>query len=677
MNKVTDLNHAKFALHTSGDRSLAFTLVEVLIAMAVSLLLMAALAKSFAFIGETVRDSRVQVTLSNEARDIGTRLRDELARCTVSLSPALHSPDQAGYFLYSEGPLTDATSSLFRLTLDAANNQQALDSRYGDFDDYLAFTAIAKGDDWFTGIVPRFILDQRAAELSVPATSYTPGTDALDPVVIRSKYAEIIYFASPEYSPASLPATPQYIDVDGDTDLGSGSAIENGFPDRIKLHRRVLLIRPDLNMNSGAILSRTLSGVPFMTADAWPTAVQSPTAGFTVNAAATATDGWLYGMAAAHQQCDLSLRRVLNANGDPTQLVAANSLTDLTMPHNRFAHVRVPGSLLGVAATERSMPVLALGSGLTIFGQNSVAPVSRIAPPATSGPSIGPVVTPTSLSGFLRPEFVLGNDLTHIDSSTDNWGLERLGDDVLVNNLIGFDVKIYDEEATSVTSSTTGLVVTPNDAGYREVLREVHTRRTGATPEPANAIRVLKGDFVDLGYAVLAGGSLRGWQPRRLNRLSTVDDGVINSAVTPIGDFLVTPFSGLATFASGATGRTCFAPSLYRSGRVIIDAGNNIRLFQPVFDTYTTAYERDGFQQTDSGVTGAGTRWVSGVPTSAFDEGSDGLEANLVFNADNLNERETLPPFIETPRSIRVGVRLENPVNRQIYQTSVVHRSGQ
>lgn len=658
------------------EQKLAFTLVEVLIAMAVSLLLMAALARGFAYIGATVRDSRVQVTLSNDARDLTTRLRDELARCTVSLSPALVAPDQSGYLLYSEGPLTDATSTLFRLSLDSNGDQQALDSRYGDFDDYLAFTAVAKGDDWFTGIVPRFILDQKAAELA--STTYTPGTDALDPVVIRSKYAEIVYYASPEYSPSSLPASPQYIDVDGDTDLGSGAAIENGFPDRIKLHRRVLLIRPDLNMASGAILNRQLNGVEFMLADAWPTAVASPTTGFTVRASANANDAWLYGMAAVHQQCDLSLRRVLDGSGEPTQSVAANTLSDLTVPHNRFAHVRVPGSLSSIAADERSMPVLALGNSMSIFEAFAIAPAARIAPPKTSAPSSGPVVTPIALSGFLRPEFVLGNDLTHVDGTVnDAWGIERLGDDVVVNNVIGFDVKIFDPEAASITSSTTGLVVSPNDAGYREVLREVHTRRTGTPSEVASAIRVSKGEFVDLAYAVLAGGSIRGWQPRRLNRLSTVDDGVINSAVTPIGDFLVTPFSGLATFASGATGRTCFAPSLYRSGRVIIDAGNNIRLFQPVFDTYTTFYERDGLQQTDNGVSGAGTRWKSVLPTSGYDEGADGLEDNDVFKADNMFERETLPPFVTIPEAIRVSIRLENPVNRQIYQSSVVHRSGQ
>ncbi len=649
---------------------IAFTLVEMLIAMAVTLLLMAALAKGFAFIGANVRDSRVQVALSDEARDVTLRLRDELQRCTVSLSPNLTAPDQSGYFLYYEGPLTDATSTLFRLTTDANGDQAAIDSRYGDSDDYLAFTAVAKGDDWFTGVVPRFVLDQKTAELA--GASYTPGADALDPIVIRSKYAEIVYFASPEYLPASLPATPAYVDVDGDTDLGSGGAIQNGFPDRIKLHRRVLLIRPDLNLNSGSIQSRLLGGVEFLLADDWPTA--STTTNQTIRTAANAGDGWLYGMAGVHQQCDLSLRRVLDSDGEPTQAIAANSLADLTLPHNRFAHVRIPGTVLGVGGTERSMPVLALGASLTIFEAQSVAPVVDMAPPLT--PSAGPIVTPAGLSGFIRPEFVLGNDLSHLDSTADLWGIERRGDDVLVNNVLAFDLRVYDQQSASITSSTTGLVVSPSDVGYREVLREVHTRRSGSMPEPIENIRVVRGGYVDLGYAVLAGGSIRGWQARRLNRLSTADDPFVDATITPLDRFLVTPFSGLASFAAGSTGRNCFPPSFYRSGKIVVDASDDIRLFQPAFDTYTTAYERDGFQQTDGSVSGAGTRWISGVPTSGFDEGADGLEQNLVFGFDNLNERETLPPYIATPDSIRVTIRLENPSNRQVHQASVVHRAS-
>ena len=96
-----------------------FTLVEMLVAMAVTLLMMVALARGFGFIGDTVRESRVRVELSNSLRDITSRLRDELGRCTVSLLPAVYDDQQGGYFMYYEGPLTDATSSLFRATTSA------------------------------------------------------------------------------------------------------------------------------------------------------------------------------------------------------------------------------------------------------------------------------------------------------------------------------------------------------------------------------------------------------------------------------------------------------------------------------------------------------------------------------------------------------------------------------
>ena len=307
----------------------AFTLVEMLVAMAVTLLMMAALARAFSFVGARIRDSRADVEMSDELRDITTRLEDELSRCTVNLQPNTGGEDQPGYFLYYEGPVTDVTSSLFRVYDNddsAAISIVRDDERYGDFDDYIAFTAVADGDNWFTGKVPRFILDQKYADVTAGVT-YNPASPTFaadwpgnpwDPIVIRSKYAEIIYFASPEYDPGSLPGMPAYIDVDGDTKLSGtpplgGIGIENGLPDRLKVHRRVLLIRPDLNLSTGAnrggisffngaINSRSFNGVPFMQADNWP--IGSTTT--TLSGSAVPAQAWLFGMAAIHQQCDLS-----------------------------------------------------------------------------------------------------------------------------------------------------------------------------------------------------------------------------------------------------------------------------------------------------------------------------------------------------------------------------------
>ena len=654
----------------------AFTLIEMMVAMAVTLLLMAALGRGFAFIGETIRDSRAQVELTNELRDITNRLQTELASCTVSLQPCVTQEDPSGYFMYYEGPITDATSSLF-LAETVDGSTQTAHSRYGDFDDYLAFTAVATGDNWFTGKVPRFVLDQKTVDFNnlVNGTSvvYNPTNftgNPWDPIVIQSKYAEIVYFASPDYIRADLPAAINPIDSDA-----------NSLPDNIRLHRRVLLIRPDLNV-SGVITNRnfTINAVsyPFMKADSWP-AITTAT-NDTVTPAATPTWGnaWIYGMAGVHQQCDLSIRRVLDANGMPTQVVAANSLNDLALPHNRFGHVRVPS---GVAAlrtmplNETTMPILALGPPAPVLNSVSVVDSARLAPPI-SGVSAAQVVMPNLMSGFIRPEFALGNDFTHRFSPDDVWGLERSGEDVIATNALALDVKIFDRNAAILTTSL-GQSVRASDPGYREALRDFINR---TAPRPAQ----IRGDYVDLMFPVLAGGPMRGWQPRRFDRLAPAsgssDGGIaVDNDVTSL---LVTEFSGLVDYSGASTTLNAYQDSLYRSGKIVVDTNGFIRIFQPTFDTFCFHYEHDGFLQGQPAniADGRGSRWSTTVPADEnFDLGATGINssATSLFAADNFTERESSPPFLTRPESIQVSVRIENPTNRQIHQMSVIHKDRQ
>ena len=654
-----------------------FTLVEMLVAMAVTLIMMAALARAFGFVGRQVQNSRADTQLATNLRDITTRLSDDLAQCTVELKPNAGEEDQNGYFLYYEGPVTDATSSLFRAD-DSSGKLELSDARYGDFDDYIAFTAVAKGNQWFKGKVPRYILNQKSAEIA--GVNYDPANfngNPFDPVVITSKYAEIIYFASPEYTTSTLPQSPAYTDVDGDTDLGSGSASENGLPDRLKIHRRVLLIRPDLNLNNGILPQRSKPGdsdgdgtndctVLFMQADTWPTAN-----GNTITPNADNNLGWLYGMAGVHQQCDLSIRRVLGDNGLPTTSVAANSLAELSQPHNRFAHVRVPdnGQFGTGNANITSMPVLALGRPATVLSTQTSRNPARIAPPET--PNAGPVVTPTALSGFLRPEFVLGNNLTHLNDVNDRWGLQRIGEDLVTNNALGFDVQIFDPGASlysdnPLNSATAEIneTVGPGDADFRSAM-------TAYVGNDAINKRE-KGCFVDLAYPVLAGGSLRGWQPRRLDRRQ----GANHVLPSGSGGQLISSFSGIRSASNNST--TAYQDALYRSGR-LVTSGNSIRLFQPAFDTYTSAYERDGFFQGENSGS-RGSLWtpftIATNPSGVYqpDQGANGLDDDGTFGVDDLGERETLAPFRNQAQAIRVSIRMENPAMRLIRQSSVEYR---
>ena len=159
-----------------------FTLVEMLVAMTVTLLMMAALARAFAYVGTQIQESRADTQLATNLRDITTKLQDDLAQCTVELTPNTGlDEDQNGYFLYYEGPVTDATSSLFRAD-DSSGTLELRDARYGDFDDYIAFTAVAKGSQWFRGKVPRYILNQKSAELADPFVPYDAANFAGQPV---------------------------------------------------------------------------------------------------------------------------------------------------------------------------------------------------------------------------------------------------------------------------------------------------------------------------------------------------------------------------------------------------------------------------------------------------------------------------------------------------------------
>ena len=543
-------------------------------------------------------------------------------------------------------------------------------------------------DSWFYGKVPRFLLDQKTAELNgVPYVAPTAPASEWDPVVIRSKHAEIIYFASPEYDLSVTDKTDpdywNYVDVDGDSNFVGTSSAENGIPDRIKIHRRVLLIRPDLNLSNGTLNDPPVAiggdTPPDLLAQAWTTSSTDNT--------------WLHGMAQVHQHCDLSVRRLLGpttrtlVDGIPAQEIAANSLADLSQPHNRFAHVRVPRDILGAGLVGwTSMPLLALHDKATILDATTVAASVDLAPAPT--PDVGPVVRPGTLSsgfqgtltGFLRREFVLGQDFVHADLDG-RWGTARLGEDVLTNNAIAFDLRIFDSFASYFTTSN-NLVVGPGDAGYREALIE---KLADLAASPTPVIREsTQGGFVDLCYPVLAGGSLRGWQARRHDRLD--GDSSDDSTIGTNQGFLITPFSGVRAYGAADDSLTSYQSSLYRSGRLVCsDAGAspNIMLFQPAFDTYTNRYEIDGFRQDYRTIPTfpwvaaptenlRGTNWTD--EATDVDTGADGLDNNGVFGADDASERETSPPFITRPEAIRISIRIENPTTRQIRQASVVHR---
>ena len=586
--------------HSANRRRSAFTLLEVLIATAVTLLMMISLVQVFKVVGDSMKQSRAALQMNNSLRSITSRLRHDLSNLTVRVDPPADTSSGGGYFEYFDGPMTDYTAALFT---GAASN------RFGDADDILMFTARA-GSSWFTGQVPRFVV-----EPTIP-----PNAPDSTPVVITSQLAEIAVFARPVLSPAS-PAGAAFDDLDA-----------NGFPDSFRLHYRVLLIRPDLNL-VGTTAVRTLSGLSI------PSATDLPTT-----------------MGSYFQTCDLSMRRVYDGNAAVDDLISANSLEDLANPANRFAHFQYSTAPLG-AGTSTTMPLLVLDSNINMPAVS------------TSGlyPEGNPGALPAALRGaagsFLSSEYVLG--------------LDRLGEDVLGNNVLAFDIKGFDPGVPVIATQgsdgvwgvggggTAGqdgsddLILTPNDPGYALALTGTNTT-------------VSYGEYVDLL-----------WGRKALNSLASYP---FTSSPTPN---FSTPLSGIeGTLPTSAPNiHALYSSGLKRSGKALVHLPG-FSVVQPTYDTWTTAFESNGTAQTQLGLvngnptTDFGTIDVNGLARkygsasinwTTFDTGSDGLDSNNSGGVDETAERETLPPFPIKLRGIKASVRIEDLNSRQIKQMSVAH----
>ncbi|MEX2141502.1 MAG: prepilin-type N-terminal cleavage/methylation domain-containing protein [Pirellulales bacterium] len=120
------------------------TLVEMLVALAVTLLMMGAVITVFGFIGERVTDSRGLIETNDRLRSAAHRLREDLKSVTVDAIPWRRPEAGQGYLEILEGPLRD-------YALDASGNVSVIPG--GDTDDLLMFTVRSEGEP-YRGKVP-------------------------------------------------------------------------------------------------------------------------------------------------------------------------------------------------------------------------------------------------------------------------------------------------------------------------------------------------------------------------------------------------------------------------------------------------------------------------------------------------------------------------------------------
>ena len=198
-----------------STESTGFTLVEVLVGLAATLLILLAMVQAFKFASAEMQEGRASLELTSKLRATQSLLRDDLRRLTVEAKSYYNlAAAPNGYFEIADGPkvdmnnLADDTDPTLPGVVESTTSLIV-----GDYDDIFAGTIRSDGPA-FRGRGP------------------IPGS------VVESSFAEVAWFTT-------------FTDADND-----GFA-EPANGDQIRLFRRQLVIRPGTPLNP-----ETVPGTP-------------------------------------------------------------------------------------------------------------------------------------------------------------------------------------------------------------------------------------------------------------------------------------------------------------------------------------------------------------------------------------------------------------------------------
>ena len=186
-----------------GHRSMGLTLTEILIAVTITLVLMAVLVNAFRDISGQISESRAIIQLAGQLRSGAEQIREDLRGVTLPVTPWVNPAEGLGYFEQAE---FDIAVDVPNPPVDDPNFAFLFDNVLGDVDDVLMFTCRSPGSP-FRGRV-------RLADGSL--------------ITIESPLAEIVIWT-------------RLLDENGN------GTLDRNLGEVITLHRRTLLIRPDLN----------------------------------------------------------------------------------------------------------------------------------------------------------------------------------------------------------------------------------------------------------------------------------------------------------------------------------------------------------------------------------------------------------------------------------------------
>ncbi len=591
-----------------GNRSAGFTLVEVMIATALTLLLMAIVVQVFAVVGTAASDTREVLQVSDRLRAAKFTFQSDLANLTAPMLPPLKPEQGKGYFEYIEG-----AAGPVQLGSTIAVNTDELDSTgvplpdttVGDPDDILMFTTRNEEQPFYG----------RYRELHQYAGSPIP---RIIDGTTYSQHAEIAWF------------------VRGNT-----------------LYRRVLLVRADLEIgaNAGALLS-TNAGFPSPTYDIsfydkFDISVHQEGGPYDLRPGMNGAPPVLV----ANSLGDLSRRenryghqpwlypydvRFWGALGLPTlrectfytNMISSSNPAVARWPFPLFAP-GVTTNLWGVPQSNGNPPAMAVYHPPLplIYPYPNVSPANY--QPSTTLTSTNPFVPLINLTlganqyfdAWVNPypwqqvsptngaiSAFSGDYQPNAPSSYD--GSTRVSDDVILTNVISFDVRAWDPLAPTIkdTSVTPNAVYMPGDQGFTNLLMSWANAGNLALKVQENSIN--RGAYVDLNYTAYVASQY----PAQAATLAAIS---------------VFSGPGVAAASSGLTA---------------------------IYDTGSFTYENDGIDQNNDYV---------------VDSYTNGLDDNGKGGVDDVTEVEGPCPYPVPLKGIQVKIRVFEPDSRQIREVTI------
>jgi prepilin-type N-terminal cleavage/methylation domain-containing protein len=368
------------------------------------------------------------------------------------------------------------------------------------------------------------------------------------------------------------------------------------------LYRRVLLVAPSANLSN-----LTSYGVP-------KTVVQG-----------TTSQGVGSGY---YAYCDVSAHVATTTAGNLG--VIPNSLGDLTKREFRFAHPYSPSSTAGYYAFpfdariwgQFGLPTLretAAINSTTPYMLGSALPAGS-APPLFMARDYATNPYPWSTVDPITGTQAIYNDPT----------VTRLTDDVVMTNVVGFDVKAWDPGAPVLQYNN--MILMPGDPYYTTALSST------------SATIVYYGAYVDLG-----------WDPNYASTTASYASKRASGAPLPYFDHW-----GCGYVTGHNTSSVKMNTYLNQSGLLgNNNASNSATAYAGarVYDTYSLHYEYDGI--TENGASGT-------------DIGTNGADDDGLNGADDPAESETCPPYPVPLRGIQIKIRSINPESGQVREVTVV-----